>query len=564
MSNPPIDFAIIPDALDSLAVSQVRENEALLGTLWQTTDPQADVNYGAFHNLVVRPAATLLEVGKEAFATARKSSSFTALLAESTELSDAMLDELALMYRIQRKEGERATGIVRIIVREDVQTAIGSVTVFTIPTGRLFYASSSVTALASTDTRSLYPNGVLLRRLPGTSYYYFDVPVIAELPGLSGNLVKGAEINIAIGGPGYFVRAVALETFSGGTDNESNEALIQRMQLGISAKTLGSRINMKAALLDFFPDVRDSSVIGAGDIELTRDKHSVFPGSSGGFVDWYVGTSSTLATMTHATTDITELSSKDGQSEYVVYITDEQIPCLYEITQIQVTETQETCLVGTHVRHVNQELVANLPIIHDPEEAAFTAYQTTEVRFTGPSGLKQVTLFATHAAGIKEIQDWSLQRSQTPLGLDVLVKAAIPTTIRFSCSVNVPLGYIVDYPLLQSSVANYVNALPFNGLLSISGLTALLHSKLPANSYIARPALYASTLLPNGRKITTQTDDALNISYRKKSELELTYQADEMPDISYPAAISNRTTLFFCNPADVSFTQEFNELGDFA
>jgi hypothetical protein len=52
---------------------------------------------------------------------------------------------------------------------------------------------------------------------------------------------------------------------------------------------------MRATLVEKFPDIRDSSVIGAGDLEMTRDKHTVFPGSTGGYTDWYVGTTRQLA-----------------------------------------------------------------------------------------------------------------------------------------------------------------------------------------------------------------------------------------------------------------------------
>jgi len=71
------------------------------------------------------------------------------------------------------------------------------------------------------------------------------------------------------------------------------------MIYGISAKVLSSRTNMHASLLETFPDIRGSSLIGAGDEEMTRDKHTVFPGATGGYADWYVATTRQLQTATY-------------------------------------------------------------------------------------------------------------------------------------------------------------------------------------------------------------------------------------------------------------------------
>jgi hypothetical protein len=88
-------------------------------------------------------------------------------------------------------------------------------------------------------------------------------------------------------------------------------------------------------------------------------------------------------------------------------------------------------------------------------------------------------------------------------------------------------------------VASHINRLPFNGLLTVSGLTSLLHNQIPSNCFISKPALFATTLLPDGTKAITQTEDVLTLSY--------------------PPFVSNRTSLFFCDPADVSFEVRYIE-----
>jgi hypothetical protein len=142
---------------------------------------------------------------------------------------------------------------------------------------------------------------------------------------------------------------------------------------------------------------------------------------------------------------------------------------------------------------------------------------------------------------IRAIQEWVLQSSLAPIGLDILVKAAIPTTIRFSAVVHTPAGEPVDFLMLQTVIADHINHLPFDGLLAISELTTHLHRCLPSGSFITRPALFATTYLPDGRIVLSQTADRLRIDF--------------------PPFTSNRTTLFFCDPADVSFEHRYSEGG---
>ena len=336
-----------------------------------------------------------------------------------------------------------------------------------------------------------------------------------------------------------------METFSGGENDEDNDSLVRRMVLGVSAKVLSSRVNMRASLLEIFPDIRDSSVIGAGDLEMTRDKHTIFPGSTGGYVDWYVGTARQLQSVSlvvEAPVQVDQLA--DGSIMYMLDIVDDMIPCLYHVSAIQNDETLEYCEIlqqNRYARDGNRLLEANAPRIHDEIEGVFTAYQTTEVRFFSKKPVSKVRIYGTCMPGIREIQDWVLQCGQAPVGLDILVKGAIPTTVQFSAVLHTPAGEPVDYGLLQNTVADHINRVPFGGLLAVSSLVTLLHENMPTGSYVTKPVLFATTCLPNGRILTSQTSDRLVIDF--------------------PPYASNSTTLFYCDPADVSFEQRHVERG---
>jgi hypothetical protein len=144
----------------------------------------------------------------------------------------------------------------------------------------------------------------------------------------------------------------------------------------------------------------------------------------------------------------------------------------------------------------------------------------------------------TYMPQIREIQEWALRCGQSPIGLDVLVKGAVPVTTSFSAVLNIPVGTDVDFNHLQGKVANYINNIPFDGVLSLSGLIALLHSALPMGSYVSDPALFATQWLSDSRAA---------FFVRDKLTLE-----------TLPFG-TNKTCILYCDPAEVVFSQKFIE-----
>lgn len=540
-----IDFALLPESYESLSVENVQANKQLLRDLWKSAAPDLDLDHGALDALVLNPAATLLEVARETFRTARNSSSFTALLENSSDVREKMLDELATSYRVRRRKGTTASGRIRLYFQEDIYRVVGLSTTFQ-ANGVLFNLRNLETLQLSGDMPSTLPHYQNLKETQdGSGLFYADISVYARTAGAAGNLVQGTELTLYQSSLPYFVRAVALETFGGGENDEDTDSLVRRMVLGVSAKVLSSRVNMRAALLETFPEIRDSAVIGAGDLEMTRDKHSVFPGSTGGYSDWYIGTTRQLARTSYVCETLLENGVRsDGFFLYTVHIDGSQIPCLYHVTGIQDEDSQEYGEILSQTittTEADDRAASNAPQIHEETEGVFSAYQVTEIRFALRKKTQRIRVYAVHMPGIKEIQDWVLQCGQAPIGLDILIKGAIPSVVRFSAVLHTPTGETVDEVALRSAIAGAVNHIPLGGLLAVSSLTTLLHQNLPSGSYVTRPALFATTYLPSGEVVITQTDDRL--------------------EIDFPPFTSNRTTMFFCDPADVFFEVRHTERG---
>jgi hypothetical protein len=526
---------VIPDSFDALADADVLSSEKLLGALWSSADPTIDVQTGALLFLLLRPFATLLETAKESFRMGGKQSDLNYLLTAPLEQVSELLDVLAKNYRTSRKTGTASSGKLRLVFSRRVTVSIGPADVF-VANGIEFIPIQQWTA----DSREGFITGELqFYPMPdGSGHVHLDLPVSATRNGFLGNLTRGMDVSSVRGNIPYFVRAFAVETFVGGSDDESNHDLVQRMFLGISAKVLSSRINMQASLLETFPGIRDSSIVGAGDNEMTRDKHTVFPGATGGYVDWYVATAEQLQTATVTLEHFHVIETlPDGFVIYAIDLLEKHFPCLYWVTEIVDAVTNAPCDITGQSKHIS-EMSTDSPKVFSDEEAMFTAYQLTEVRFTGPANLQTIMVSGTYMPHIKEIQDWVLRCGQSPIGLDVLVKGAVPVTTSFSAVLNIPVGTEVDFSSLQGKVAGYINSIPFDGVLSLSGLIALLHTALPSGSYVSDPALFATQWL---------------------SEVAAAFHVRERLILEKLPFGTNRTCILYCDPAEVVFSQKFIE-----
>ena len=519
---------VLPDSFDTVPHADVLRSERLLGALWSSADPTIDVRTGALLSLVLRPFASLLEVSRGAFQSAGRQSDLGYLTSASAVQDMDLVDAVARNYRISRKVGGSASGTLRMVFSRRMTVSIGPMDIFT-ANGMEFRPLQQFTS----DARTEYPGtGPQMYPMPDDSgYVYFDLTVSAIGNGAAGNLPRGTEVMPIRTNIPFFIRAFVTETFAGGSDDESNHDLIQRMIYGISAKVLSSRTNMQASLLEVFPNIRDSSIIGTGDMEMTRDKHTVFPGSTGGYADWYVATSKQLQTATY---EFEQFQLMGG--EYVIRLLDEDFPGLYWVTEILDAATNSLCHI-TRQEKFKADADGRVRLFTD-EEAMFSAYQMTEIRFTGQPDLKRVKVSGAYMPQIKEIQDWLLRCGQSPVGLDILVKGATPVTVKFGATLNIPAGAEVDFIALQNRVADHINGLPFDGVLSVSGLISILHSLLPEGSYVSNPSLLALQYIRD-----------IPIPYYVRDRLVLN-------DTPFG---TNKTSICYCDPADISLSHQFLE-----
>lgn len=280
--------------------AKVQQSLAFISELTQEEHPSIDARFGVLHNLLLLPGAEHAAANQEDVARYERSSSLLTINADPAAADADLVDAVLSNKGLTRQSGSLATGTITIVVSALAPVTIAVGTQFT-GSGQAFVATATYAGRTSSANLESDNDRVLMPL--GDGNYSFTIPIEAAAVGTASLLKKGTllETPTVITN---LVKIYATSDFAGGTNIETNAQLMVREQEGLASQTLGNRIN-GAALLRAQPDFENLvslSIIGLGDGEMLRDKHSIFPGSFGGRSDWYVRTTelppATLVTKT--------------------------------------------------------------------------------------------------------------------------------------------------------------------------------------------------------------------------------------------------------------------------
>ncbi len=223
-------------------------------------------------------------------------------------MSDDELDQLVYNYGITRNSAIEATGTVvfrrNVALTDDILIPQDTIvaTKKTIDESAINFITTAdeimYLALSATYYNSL------------TGYYEISVAVQAEIAGIDGNVASSSILTIqsAIPGINSVINIIAT---TGGTDEESNEALANRALLALTGNNVGTESGYLSTVLSN-AYILDALLIGPGDALMTRDS------GLGGKVDIYVVASLTNANTYTSTTyeyTYTDLSGGSGATD---------------------------------------------------------------------------------------------------------------------------------------------------------------------------------------------------------------------------------------------------------
>jgi len=453
----------------------------------------------------------------------RESSSLQAI-SQNPQLSDDTIVDVALSnFRITREPGTAASGTITIVLNALVPVVIPADNQFS-SGGIIFTPGLAYAARLSADTATTATDRVL--RPVGDGTYAFSIPVTAQDTGSAGMLRRGAGLTTLDPIP-YFNRAFAESDFTGGFDPETNAEMIARLQSGLAAQAWSNRVTIDASIraMPEFARILQMSIIGAGDAEMLRDKHTIMPIANFGRVDLYVRTqdlplsqaiydppTSSVPAPTTKTATLIQKTAEGGIWQFSIGSAD--APGFYQVDRvgpIQTAQDDAGYEVIGDVRGIDLNYPGFVPDIVLPIEAVYSRYQAATIQFldtdTPVANLVENESTAAYYVTvlgmplIAELQDTVSGRSFGAPAGDALAKAPIPCFLTISFNINKRASVVVDQPTIDGiciSVAQLVNSLGFPGQLYASLISDLVQQQLPDGAYLGAIDMFGTIRRPDG------------------------------------------------------------------
>lgn len=470
--------------------------------------------------------------------------------ADPTLLADPTLaDDVASNFGVTRLPGAAAAGTAAIVVN--------SPTTVTVAAGAVFQAAGLAFATAQAYTAKLDPSqllnaGDVLLTPAGTNQWRFTVAVACTTAGAAGNLAADTALTPAAV-PTGFVQAYAAGSFTGGVNAEATAQLLARLAQGVACKAPSNRVNYAALLRGnpLYAAFVAQSVVGAGDAEQLRDKHSVLPLALGGKVDWYVRTQEALL-LTQLTKTATCLSvnAGAGTSVWQLSVGRDDAPGFYEFRNVRrlADDPPVSFALVSDSRALDLSGTAWVPDVASVKEGDYSRYLTAVLQFTDtltptsglvPGATASYTLQAAGQPLVASIQDnLASSADARSRAADVLVKAPVPCFVAAAFTLYTPST--VAAPALapiQNAVAHLVNTLGFAGVLYGSSVQAAVAPFLAAGQFTAGLSLSGRIRYPGtGSSVTVTGTDALAVPADAGN------------------LVSPRTVQFYLDPNDVTIT----------
>lgn len=537
-------MAVTPKALDALDATLVTSAINEVVQRIQEDNPTLDVSRGVFYELLVYYHSLLATRQDTLISDYRRARSLLAL-EQDPDLADTdLVNDVLSNFRLDRKAGSLARGTIAVILSDNITVTFGRGAIFEAQ-GLQYTTTEVYTAKAEAAQINTTTDRLITATADGRFMFTLEVEAVAE--GANYNLDKGTLI-VPSSPPPTYVTSYATIDFTSGIAAETNTEVLKRLQEGIAAKTLSNRVNMAAFLrgVEAYSRVVGMSIIGYGDAEMLRDKHSIFPVAYGGRVDWYVR-SENLPTTVQLTRTATRLAEDNNTAPvWQIALDRDAAPGFYEVRAVRPKGTSSisgTLPILSDTRSYDLTTTDFVPDIISAEEAAYSRYQTAILKFRDTTqdisaysfgATLEYDVDVTYMPLIADIQTTVSSRDVRHYGADCLVKAPVPCFVQISFVIYKQANEATpDSAAIQLAVSTAINAIGFVGRIYASKIQDAVHGYLSSNSSVGSIDIFGRIRYPDG---TTQ--------YIRGPEL-----------IQVPAdtakMVSHRTVQFFCRPEDV-------------
>jgi hypothetical protein len=470
---------------DDITQTDFDTAEAYVISLLRAEYPSLDLRRGTvLRDLLVRPAAELYALDSARMEDLRTRMSLAALQESGTaEPSD--VDAILFNFNITRRAGTYAQG--QLLVKVDAARiyTIAAATRFETLDGLAFETPQLYTIRTGADT-----DGGQLELYPANDgSYYFLLPVTATAVGVQYNVVQGTSMDPVASIYG-FITAEAYTAFAGGLDQESLDAVIARLPVAISNRSLTSRTSIEAKLRDQFDgtdvSIQSLGVQGMGDEAQIRDKHNPLGFTTGSRVDVYARTFTAPNVVV-----IRKTGTKTAANTYQIPLTATDAPGFYAVRSV--AETESTLapamnwgalpVVGSYAFTDIRAASGIAQTFHDIDadnsmiETAFSVFQSSVLTVTGVPYSEDTHDFKIElytAPGLTDLQEYVDSLAVRNTEADVLVRCPLICTVGLSTRLYYAPGSAIDTSQMISDVCAYINSRSFVDTLTRSELAGVL------------------------------------------------------------------------------------------
>lgn len=501
--------------------AEIQEAELLVSQFLSDTFSTMDFVKGSvLYDQVVRPTSMIYLISRSGWDTLRATQSLSAVLKSPEIASNEIVDSILSNFQIERRIGSFATGRIKVVFSRDTTQSISSASIFRTSDGLEFKPTATFRIIAD-------PKDPLDLKLTsfGVGQYYALVPVQSVERGAKYQISDGIPIFTSIASS-FFIATSSFGNFVGGSDDESNEALINRLPEAMSVKNLSSRLSISATIKDRFPDVSDVSVQGAQDPAMSRNSHNVFGIKAGGFVDVYVKTASGILNGQLSTeASLVEIIGS-SKAIYTAKVNKGDFPGHYLVNSVRSSESSiSSFFIRSQVKDIDlDDGFGN--IIPKAVEGVYSCYQQSSVFFeidydeslgAVPSDqfseVITVVLGISYAQGIEDIQSSVSDRQAGVILADYLIKAAIPCFIELP-TITIEASSYSAASEVKMAIYNYITALGIGATLKVDEMIMRIRA-VPEVKSVRLPITVSGFILcPDGSTLDISSSGDLSIPYR--------------------------------------------------